>query len=59
MRPIEIDLSGLRQQFNLASNEIDLLTETCVNAVTAAIYANWEALAKQKLNSTLPEYTKH
>lgn len=59
MNPITIDLSGLSAQFGLAAKTIDQLTETCVNAVTAAIYANWEALAKQRLNSTLPEYTQH
>lgn len=59
MKPIVIDLSGLQSQFGLAADTIDMLTETCVNAVTAAVYANWEALAKQRLNSTLPEYTQH
>jgi len=56
MKPITIDLSGLQDQFGLAADSIDLLTETCVNAVTASIYSNWEALAKQKLNSTAKEY---
>lgn len=59
MKPILIDLSGLQAQFGLAADTIDTLTETCVNAVAAAVYANWEALAKQKLNSTLPEYTQN
>lgn len=59
MKPIEIDLSGLQAQFGLAAATIDTLTETCVNAVTAAIYANWEALAKQRLNSSLPEYLRN
>lgn len=59
MKPITIDLSGLQAQFGLAADTIDVLTETCVNAVTAAVYANWEALAKQNLKSTLPEYTQH
>lgn len=59
MKPITIDLSGLQSQFGLAADTIDMLTETCVNAVTTAIYANWEALAKQKLNSTLPDYIQH
>lgn len=56
MIPVEIDLSGLKAQFGLAVKEIDMLTETCINEVTAAIYANWEALAKKNLKSTLPEY---
>lgn len=56
MKPIEIDLSGLRAQFNLSSKQIDLLTETCVEEVTIAIRMNWEALAKRNLHSTLPEY---
>ena len=47
MKPIVIDLSGLQAQFGLTADTIDMLTETCVNAVTAAVYANWEALAKQ------------
>lgn len=59
MKPIIIDLSGLEAQFGLASNTIDKLTETCVNAVTAAIYANWEALAKQRLHSAAPEYLQN
>lgn len=59
MKPVEIDLSGLQAQFGLAASEIDTLTETCVNEVTAAIYANWEALAKKRLNSTLPEYVQN
>lgn len=59
MKPIIIDLSGLQAQFGLAANVIDQLTETCVNAVTAAIYANWEALAKRELHSTLPEYLQN
>lgn len=59
MKPITIDLSGLEQQFGLAADQIDQLTETCINAVTAAVYANWEALAKQELHSTLPEYLQN
>jgi hypothetical protein len=59
MNPVIIDLSGLKPQFGLTDDVIDMLTETCVNAVTASIYANWEALAKQKLNSTLPEYIQN
>ena len=59
MKPIIIDLSGVQSQFGLAADTTDMLTETCVNAVTASIYANWEALAKQRLNSTLPEYTQN
>lgn len=59
MKPVVIDLSGLEQQFSLAVKDIDLLTETCVNAVTAAIYANWEKLANERLNSTLPDYVKN
>lgn len=58
-KPVLIDLSGLQQQFQLAADNIDKLTEICVKEVTAAIYANWQALARQKLNSTLPEYLQH
>lgn len=58
-KPITIDLSGLGAQFGLASSQIDQLTETCINAVTASVYANWEALAKQRLGSTLPDYLQH
>ena len=58
-KPIEIDLSGLQAQFGLSANVVDMITETCVNAVTAAVYANWEALAKRELKSTVPEYTQH
>jgi hypothetical protein len=58
-QPITIDLSGLQSQFGLSNQEIDMLTETCVNAVTAVVYANWQALAKQRLNSTVPEYLQN
>lgn len=57
--PIEIDLSGLEQQFGLAASNIDKLTEICVQSVTAAIYSNWQALARQHLHSTLAEYLQH
>ena len=56
MSPITIDLSGLKGQFGIDDNTLNQLTETCVKAVTAAIYANWEALAKKKLKSTHEEY---
>lgn len=59
MNPITIDLSGLKGQFGIDDAVLDQLTETCVNAVTAVIYANWEALAKQRLKSTLPEYVQN
>lgn len=59
MNPITIDLSGLRQQFGLAADQIDILTETCIQAVTASVYASWEALAKQHLNSTRQEYLQN
>lgn len=58
-QPVTIDLTGLQSQFNLTNQEVELLTETCVNAVTAVIYANWQALAKRRLNSTLPEYLQN
>ena len=59
MNPITIDLSGLKGQFGIDDAALDQLTETCVNAVTAVVYANWEALAKQRLKSTLPEYVQN
>ena len=40
MKPIVIDLSGLQSQFGLAADTIDMLTETCVNAVTSSVYSN-------------------
>lgn len=58
-KPIEIDLSGLKKQFGLSSANVNLLTEICVNEVTAAIYANWVAEAKKNLKSTLPEYLQN
>lgn len=57
--PVLIDLSGLKQQFQLAADNMDKLTEICVQAVTTAIYTNWQALARQRLHSTLPEYLQH
>lgn len=59
MKPIVIDLSGLKAQFGLAANHIDSLTEVCVQAVTTAIYSNWQAMAKKELHSTLPEYLQN
>ena len=41
MNPITIDLSGLKGQFGIDDAALDQLTETCVNAVTAVVYANW------------------
>ena len=55
MNPITIDLSGLKGQFGISDQQVDQLTETCVNAVTASVYANWQAIAKQRLHATLPE----
>ena len=59
MNPITIDLSGLKGQFGIDDKTLDQLTETCVKAVTAVIYANWEALAKKKLKSTREEYIQN
>ena len=59
MNPITIDLSGLKGQFGIDDKTLDQLTETCVKAVTASIYANWEALAKKKLKSTREEYIQN
>ena len=60
MNPITIDLSGLKQQFpEVTDSMVDQLTETCVNAVTAAVYFNWQAVAKRTLHATLPEYVQN
>lgn len=59
MNPITIDLSGLKNKLGLDDTVVDQLTETCVNAVTSAIYSRWEALAKKELQSTLPEYLQN
>lgn len=59
MEPIEIDLSGLKQQFGLDDKTVDQLTETCVNKVTAMVKQKWEALAKQELHSTVPIYLQN
>lgn len=59
MKPIVIDLSGLNAQFGLAAKHIDSLTEICVQAVTTAIYNNWQAMARKQLHSTLPEYLQN
>lgn len=55
---IDIDLTGLKRQFGgqITDQQIDDLTETCVQLVTQAVYSKWEAIAKQELHSTLPEY---
>lgn len=59
MQPITIDLSGLKGQFGLTDEQVNQLTETCVNAVTTAVYFNWEAIAKTALKATLPEYVNN
>lgn len=55
---INIDLSGLKSQFlgKITDQQINDLTETCVQVVTQAVFSKWEALAKQELHATLPEY---
>ena len=55
---IKIDLSGLKSQFlgQITDQQINELTETCVNLVTQAVFTKWEALAKNELHATLPEY---
>jgi hypothetical protein len=55
-QPITIDLKDLQNKFNLAVDNIDKLTEICIKSVTAFIYNNWQAEARQKLHSTLPNY---
>lgn len=57
--PITIDLTGLQGQFGLDANTINQLTETCVAAVTAAVWAQWTALAKKELSSTREEYVQN
>lgn len=59
MNPITIDLTGLKGQFGLDDSQIDQLTETCVNAVSALIYNNWQAAAKRELRSTREEYIQN
>lgn len=55
---INIDITGLKSQFlgQISDQQIDELTETCVQLVTKAIYSEWESIAKKELHSTLPEY---
>lgn len=57
--PITIDLTGLQAQFGLDANTINQLTETCVQAVTAAVMVNWTALVKKELGSTREEYLQN
>jgi hypothetical protein len=59
INPITIDLSGLKQQFGLASNTIDMLTEVCIKSVTTQIHQNWVALAKKSLKSSRSEYLQN
>lgn len=58
-RDIKIDLSGLKEQFNLDSETIQMITEQCVEKVTLHIYNRWSSLAKRELKSTLPEYLQN
>lgn len=59
MNPITIDLTGLMGQFGISDQQVEQLTETCVNAVTAIIATNWEAYAKRELHATMPEYVQN
>lgn len=59
MKTIRVDLQGLKAQLEISDEEIDQLTQTSVDAVSAEVYANWEAAAKQRLKSTLPEYLQN
>lgn len=57
--PITIDLTGLQSQFGLDANTVNQLTEVCIQAVSAAVLANWTALAKRELGSTREEYIQN
>lgn len=59
MSPIEINLTGLQSQFGLDANTVNQLTEVCIQAVSAAVLANWTALAKRELGSTREEYIQN
>lgn len=56
MDDVRINLGNLQQQLGVSKQQIDMLAETCVNAVTAVIYSTWEAEAKRGLKSSLPNY---
>ena len=58
-QPIKIDLTGLKGQLGLTDEQINQLTETCVNVVAAKFYADWQALAKQELKSSAEEYLRN
>lgn len=58
---ITIDLSDVQknleeQGIQISDNVMNEIAESCVQAVTAAIYENWKAAARKRLHTTLPEY---
>lgn len=59
MNPIVIDLSGLKGQLGLTDEQVNQLTETCVNTVASKFYADWQALAKRELKSSAEDYVNH
>lgn len=58
LSPIRIDITALQKAYGLSNQTMDQLTEVCVNAVAAAVYATWEAEAKRELKSTAPIYVQ-
>lgn len=56
---IKVDLTDIGKKFNIPAQTLDMLTETAVAEVTAAVYTEWQNLAKRELHSTLPEYLRN
>ena len=58
LTPIHIDITAMQKAYGLSDQTMNQLTEVCVNAVSAAVYATWEAEAKRNLRSTAPIYVQ-
>ena len=58
LTPIHIDITAMQKAYGLSGQTMNQLTEVCVNAVSAAVYATWEAEAKRNLRSTAPIYVQ-
>lgn len=56
---VVIDKDGMKAQLGLTDAQLDQLSEVCVSAVTAAVMAKWQAIAKRDLRSTAPEYVNN
>jgi len=54
--PISIDLTELREEFDLVQSQVEGLGSTLVNVITDRIFSNWRDAAMKGLNKTRKSY---